>query len=84
VLIPCYKSKALEDFSLILLSRKDFGFSATIRADITKNYEVEHNMVAVMEGDVLILASTANFKVRKTCFLEENRSAVVGGLKRCA
>jgi len=41
-------------------------------------------MVAAMEGDVLILASTANFKVRKTCFLEENRSAVVGGLKRCA
>ena len=84
MLISCYKSNAFENFSLILLSRKYFGFSATIRPDITKNYEVEQNLVAVMEGDVLILASTANFNVRKTCFLYENRSAVVGGLKRCA
>ena len=69
MLISCYKSKGFEDFSLILLSCKDFGFSATIRSDITKNYEVEQNLVAVMEGDVLILASTANFKVRKSRFL---------------
>lgn len=69
MLISCYKSKAFENFSLILLSRKDFGFYATIRPDITKNYELEQNLVVVMEGDVLILASTANFKVRKTCFL---------------
>lgn len=54
-----------------------------IRADITKNYEVEQNLVVVMEGDVLILASTANLKMCKTCFFL-NRSAVVGGLKRCA
>jgi hypothetical protein len=45
---------------------------------------VEQNLVAVMEGDVLILASTANLKMCKTCFLQENRSAVVGGLKICA
>jgi len=85
VLISCYKSNDFDNFSLILLSCKYFGFSATIRPDITKNYEVEQNLVAVMEGVVLILASTANFSVRKTCvFLYENRSAVVGGLKRCA
>jgi hypothetical protein len=40
-----------------------------IRPDITKKYEVEQNLLAVMEGDVLILASTANLKVCKTCFL---------------
>jgi hypothetical protein len=50
------------------MSRKDLRVSTTIRTDITKNYEVEQNLVAVMEGDGLVLASAANFKMRKTCF----------------
>jgi len=57
-------------------------FSATVRPDITKNYEVEQNLVAVMEGDVLILASTANFNVGKTFFFVRKQKRSGGRFKK--
>lgn len=74
--ISCHKSKALGNFSVILTSGKDFGFSATIRRDITKNYDVEQNLVSVMEGDGLILASTANFRCVKLVFFVRKQKCV--------
>jgi hypothetical protein len=57
------------------MSRKGFVFSAAIRLDITKNYEVKQNLVAAKERDGLILASTTNFNVRKTCFFGKKTEA---------
>jgi hypothetical protein len=74
VLISCYKSKAFENFSFILMSRKGFVFSATIRPDITKNYEMKQNLVAAKERDGLISASTTNFNVRKTFFCKKTEA----------
>lgn len=78
LLIPGYKSKPSEIFSLILRSCKGLCFYTTI----AETFEVGPSLVVDVEREGLVVAFTVNFKTLKLSF-EVNRNAVVRDLGTC-